>query len=57
MTAHYHLISDFIYQEREMSGERNTVGIGNQDGEWIRPHESEGSGAVFLSVEFGYVHF
>src|SRR6202035_5218153 len=39
-----------------MSSEGNTVGIRNQNGEWIRSHESEGGSAVFLPVEFGNVH-
>src|ERR1700686_3210359 len=39
-----------------MSSEGNTVGIRNQNGEWICSHESEGGSAVFLPVEFGYIH-
>jgi hypothetical protein len=57
MAAQYDLISGFVYEEREVGSERNTVHGGNQDGEWICPHEREGDGAIFLAVEFGYVHF
>jgi hypothetical protein len=57
VAAHDDLISGFVHQEREMSGERNSVNVRNQDGERICPHESEDGGAIFLTVKFGYVHF
>jgi len=57
MASHHDLISGLVHEEREVSGEWNTVSVGNQDSEWIRPHESEGGRAIFLAVEFRYVHF
>ena len=57
MTLHHDLISGFVNEKREVSGERNTVRGRNQNGEWIRSHESEDGGAIFLAVKFGYVHF
>src|SRR5579872_3839625 len=57
VAAHYDLTFGFFYQEREVSGEGNSVCIGYQDGKWICPHEGEDCGAVFLAVKFWYVHF
>ena len=57
MAANYDLIFRFFYEEREMTGEWNSVGVGHQDSEWIFPHEREGGGTIFLAVEFWYVHF
>src|ERR1700685_1268230 len=56
VALHYDSISDFVDEKRKVGRERNAFDVGNQDGEWIRFHECEGSGAIFLAVEFGYVH-
>jgi hypothetical protein len=57
MALHHKVVSGFVDEEREMGGKWNSVSVGNQDREWIRSHESEDSGAIFLAIEFGYVHF
>jgi hypothetical protein len=57
MSLNHEVISGFVDEEREMGGERNSANVGNQDGEWIRSHESDGDRTVFLAIEFGYVHF
>jgi hypothetical protein len=57
MTLHHDLISGFVNEKREVSGERNTLRGCNQNGKWICSHESDRRGAIFLAVKFGYVHF
>src|ERR1700730_5818682 len=57
VALHYDLIALFLYEHREMSSKRHAVDIRNQNGERICSHESKGSSAVFLAIEFGYVQF
>ena len=57
MTLHHDLVSGFVNEKREVSGEWNTLRGRNQNGKWICSHESEGRGAIFLAVKFGYIHF
>jgi hypothetical protein len=56
MTLHHDLISGFVNEKREVSGERNTLRGCNQNGKWICSHESEDGRAIFLAIEFRYVH-
>src|SRR5580692_3483685 len=56
VALNYDLIASFLDEKWEVSGERNAVDVGDQNGKWVCLQKSEDSGTIFLAVKFGYVH-